>query len=92
MILCQIVSVNLMRDWKTGLRPLSLFRGYERVLFRGRVGERFVVCRESDRVKAIAFSVAMKKIAFTRFSVPLPVRAVVRVLLRSQRDAAPRWV
>src|SRR4029077_17901644 len=46
---------------------LSLFRGYERVLFPARFGDGFVVCCEIDRIDAIAFSVAMKKIAFTQF-------------------------
>ena len=44
----------------------SLSRG-QRVLLRGRFSQRFVVGREVNRVDAIAFGIAVKKIAFAQF-------------------------
>jgi hypothetical protein len=43
----------------------ELFRAGERVLFRRSFGQRVVLCRQFDCVEAIAFGVAVKKIALT---------------------------
>src|SRR5438552_3066181 len=50
----------------TGGTPVLLFRVRERGLFRGGFGERLVVRREIDRVDAVAFGIAVKKIAFAQ--------------------------
>jgi hypothetical protein len=46
---------------------LPLFRAREGVLFRSGFSERFVVGREINRVDAVAFGIAVKKIAFAQF-------------------------
>jgi hypothetical protein len=48
----------------TGETPVLLFRGCEGVFLGGGLGERFVVGHEINRVDAVAFGVAVKKIAF----------------------------
>ena len=46
---------------------LGLLRGCERVLLHGGFGERLVVGGKVNRVDAIAFSIAVKQIAFAQF-------------------------